>query len=309
MNHAGHWSAAQIPDQSGRIVVITGANCGIGYETAAALAGKGAHTVLVVRNMAQGATAIDRIRAQHPSADLALQELDLASMSSIHAAARELRSKYPAVDLLINNAGLVSFTRQTTRDGFEQHFGICHLGHFAFTGLMMDRLLATPKSRVVTVSSLGHRMSGAAIAFDDLNWQSRPYKWMQAYGQAKLANLLFTYELQRRLASVGGVATIATAAHPGTSKTNLVRNGATWVNVQNKLLGFLHQSPEMGALPTLRAAADPAALGGQFFGPNRFGQQRGHPCVVRSSAASYDRQLQRRLWEVSQDLTDVRYPV
>ncbi|WP_111510805.1 oxidoreductase [Mycobacterium kyogaense] len=303
------WNAQSIPDQTGRIAVVTGANSGIGYETAAALARNGAHTVLAVRDAKQGQLAVKKIRLAAPNADVTTQLLDLECLESIRSAAADLRARYPRIDLLVNNAGLVSFARQTTQDGFELHFGVCHLGHFAFTGLLLETLLNTAGSRVVTVSSLGHRLRKATLDFDDLDWTTRPYNWMHAYGSAKLANLLFTYELQRRLAEARNAETIATAAHPGTSKTSLVRGEPLWVKLQNLLFSGLHQDARMGALPTLRAATDPTVAGGQYIGPGGLGQQRGWPELVQSSAASRDTAAQRRLWEVSQKLTDVYYPV
>ena len=192
------WTTADIPDQSRRVAVITGANTGLGYETAAALAEHGAHVVLAVRNLDKGKDAVARITASSPQADVALQELDLTSLESVRAAAKQLRSEYDRIDLLINNAGVMWTPKSTTKDGFELQFGTNHLGHFAFTGLLLDRLLPVEGSRVVTVSSIGHRLR-ADIHFDDLQWE-RSYSRVGAYGQSKLANLLFTYELQRRLA-------------------------------------------------------------------------------------------------------------
>jgi NAD(P)-dependent dehydrogenase (short-subunit alcohol dehydrogenase family) len=300
------WTAADIPDQTGRVAVITGANTGLGYETAAALADHGAHVVLAVRNLDKGKDAAARISAQSPGAAVALQELDLTSLDSIRAAAEQLRSAHDRIDLLINNAGVMWTPKSTTKDGFELQFGTNHLGHFAFTGLLLDRLLPVAGSRVVTVSSIGHRIR-ADIHFDDLQWE-RGYNRVAAYGQAKLANLLFTYELQRRLAPLG--TTIAVAAHPGGSNTELTRNlPALVVPVANALVPLIAQGADMGALPTLRAATDPGVLGGQYYGPDGFGEQRGYPKVVASSAKSHDVEVQRRLWAVSEDLTAVVYPV
>jgi NAD(P)-dependent dehydrogenase (short-subunit alcohol dehydrogenase family) len=300
------WTAADIPDQTGRVAVITGANTGLGYETAAALADHGAHVVLAVRNLDKGKDAAARISAQSPGAAVALQELDLTSLDSIRAAAEQLRSAHDRIDLLINNAGVMWTPKSTTKDGFELQFGTNHLGHFAFTGLLLDRLLPVAGSRVVTVSSIGHRIR-ADIHFDDLQWE-RGYNRVAAYGQAKLANLLFTYELQRRLAPLG--TTIAVAAHPGGSNTELTRNlPALVVPFANALVPLIAQGADMGALPTLRAATDPGVLGGQYYGPDGFGEQRGYPKVVASSAKSHDVEVQRRLWAVSEDLTAVVYPV
>ena len=300
------WTAADIPDQTGRTAVITGANTGLGYETAAALAGRGARVVLGVRNLEKGRQAVARIAAATPGAAVELQELDLTSLESVRAAAAQLRSGHDRIDLLINNAGVMHTPKSTTKDGFELQFGTNHLGHFAFTGLLLDRLLPVAGSRVVTVSSIGHRIR-AAIHFDDLQWDRR-YSRVGAYGQSKLANLLFTYELQRRLAPHG--TTIAVAAHPGGSNTELMRNLPRPITAASALLVEpLMQGADLGALPTLRAATDPGVLGGQYFGPDGFQEIRGYPKVVASSAQSHDVELQRRLWAVSEELTGVVYPV
>jgi NAD(P)-dependent dehydrogenase (short-subunit alcohol dehydrogenase family) len=299
------WTAADIPDQTGRTAVITGANTGLGFETAAALAARGAQVVLAVRNLDKGKDAAAHIAAATPGADVQLQELDLTSLESVRAAAAQLRSDHDRIDLLINNAGVMYTPKSSTKDGFEMQFGTNHLGHFALTGLLLDRLLPVAGSRVVTVSSLGHRIR-AAIHFDDLQWERR-YSRVGAYGQAKLANLLFTYELQRRLAP-GGTA-IAVAAHPGVSNTELTRNLPRLVAAATALLEPLMQDADLGALPTLRAATDPAVLGGQYFGPDGFQEIRGSPKLVGSSPQSHDIELQRRLWTVSEELTGVVYPV
>jgi NAD(P)-dependent dehydrogenase (short-subunit alcohol dehydrogenase family) len=298
------WTTADIPDQSGRTAVVTGANTGLGYETAAALAAKGAHVVLAVRNLDKGKEAARRLEQATPGASVAVQALDLSSLESVRAAADELRSRHDTIDLLINNAGVMFTPKSTTKDGFELQFGTNHLGHFALTGLLLDRLLPVPGSRVVTVSSMGHRFA-RRIRFDDLQWE-RSYSRVGAYGQAKLANLLFTYELQRRLT---GSNTIAAAAHPGGSRTELTRNLPPLVAAASRLVEPLFQGADMGALPTLRAATDPAVLGGQYFGPDGFAQQRGYPKIVASSEASHDVDAQKRLWTVSEELTGVVYPV
>jgi NAD(P)-dependent dehydrogenase (short-subunit alcohol dehydrogenase family) len=298
------WTTADIPDQTGRVAVVTGANTGLGYETASALAAKGARVVLAVRNVDKGKAAADLVSSATPGASVALQELDLTSLDSIRAAADQLRSTYDGIDLLINNAGVMMTPKSTTKDGFELQFGTNHLGHFALTNLLLDRVLTAPGSRVVTVSSQGHRFV-RGIHFDDLQW-TRSYSRVGAYGQAKLANLLFTYELQRRLQ---GTDTIAVAAHPGGSNTELTRNIPAALRGLTTVLAPLMQGPDMGALPTLRAATDPGVLGGQYYGPDGFGEQRGYPKVVASSAASHDTDAQRRLWAVSEELTSVVSPV
>ncbi len=299
------WTSADVPDQSGRVAVVTGANSGLGYDTAAVLAGKGAHVVLAVRNLDKGKQAADKIKANNPNAVVALQELDLTSLDSVRKAADELRAAHPRIDLLINNAGVMYVpTRETTKDGFEMQFGTNHLGHFALTGLLLDNMLGVDGSRVVVVSSVGHRLL-ARIHFDDPQL-TRKYNRVEAYGQSKLANLMFTYELQRRL-KLKGAPTVALAAHPGFADTELMRYipgfipAFTW-------RGLL-QPAEKGALGTLRAATDPGAQGGQYYGPDGLGEIKGNPKLVKSSAQSHDEDIQRRLWSLSEELTGVKYPV
>lgn len=304
---ASRWTAADVPDQTGRIAVITGANSGIGYEAAAVLAARGAHVVMAVRNLDKGAAARDRIVAASPGAEVTLQELDLTSLDSVSVAAEALRSTYPRIDLLVNNAGVMWTPKETTKDGFELQFGTNHLGHFALTGLLLDHLLAVPGSRVVVVSSLAHKLL-ADIHLDDLQWERR-YSRIAAYGQSKLANLLFAYELQRRLA-LRDEPTIAVAAHPGGSYTELARNVPTILHPAYRIVGpLVFQSAAMGALPTLRAATDPDVQGGQYYGPDGIGEQRGNPKLVQSSPRSHDPELQRRLWTVSEELTGVTFPI
>ncbi|WP_017586102.1 SDR family NAD(P)-dependent oxidoreductase [Nocardiopsis ganjiahuensis] len=295
------WTEQHVPDQHGRVAVVTGANTGLGFETARMLAAHGAAVVLAVRDVEKGKRAAARI-----TGDVTVQALDLTSLDSIRSAAADLRAGHPRIDLLINNAGVMYTPRQTTADGFELQFGTNHLGHFALTGLLLDRLLPVPGSRVVTVSSTGHRIR-AAIHFDDLQWENS-YSRVAAYGQAKLANLMFTYELQRRLAPHG--TTVAVAAHPGVSDTELLRNApAVFRGPITWLAPLLTQKPEMGALPTLRAATDPAVLGGQYYGPGNRGEIRGYPKLVASSPDSHDQAVQQRLWTVSEELTGVAFPV
>ncbi|MGC4815916.1 SDR family NAD(P)-dependent oxidoreductase [Micromonospora sp. DT63] len=296
-----NWTEQQIPRQDGRVAVVTGANTGLGFETARLLAERGASVVLAVRDTEKGRRAAARING-----DVSVQELDLTSLESVRAAAADLRTAHPRIDLLINNAGVMYTPKQTTRDGFEMQFGTNHLGHFALTGLLLDVLLPVPGSRVVTVSSVGHRIR-AAIGFDDLQWE-RSYSRVAAYGQSKLANLMFTYELQRRLAPHS--TTVAVAAHPGVSNTELVRNAPAVVRAPITWFApVITQPAAAGALPTLRAATDPAVLGGQYYGPDGLGETRGYPKLVTSSPDSYDLTVQQRLWAVSEDLTGVRFPV
>ncbi|MDV3125653.1 SDR family NAD(P)-dependent oxidoreductase [Mycobacterium sp. 21AC1] len=301
------WTEGDVPDQSGRIAIVTGSNTGLGYETARVLAAKGAHVVVAVRNLDKGREAVDRITAAAPKADVKLQALDLGSLDSVRGGADALKGAYPRIDLLINNAGVMYPPKQTTADGFELQFGTNHLGTFALTGLLLDHLLPVEGSRVVTVASMAHRIQ-AAIHFDDLQWE-RSYNRVAAYGQSKLSNLLFTYELQRRLAAKEEP-TIAVAAHPGISNTELMRHiPGSGLPGFRQVAGLVTNSPAMGALATLRAATDPAAHGGQYYGPDGFRELRGHPKLVRSSSQSHDPQVQRRLWAVSEELTGVSYPV
>ncbi|WP_335976883.1 SDR family NAD(P)-dependent oxidoreductase [Streptomyces sp. CA2R106] len=303
-----NWTERDIPDQRGRVAVVTGANTGLGFETARMLAERGAAVVLAVRDVEKGRQAAARIAAGATAAAMGpvtVQALDLTSLESVRSAAADLRAAHPRIDLLVNNAGVMYTPRRTTADGFELQFGTNHLGHFALTGLLLDRLLPVPGSRVVTVSSTGHRIR-AAVHFDDLQWE-RSYSRIGAYGQSKLANLMFTYELQRRLAPHG--TTVAVAAHPGVSNTELVRNTPAPLRMPVTWLApLLTQKPEMGALPTLRAATDPEAAGGQYYGPGGRGEIRGYPRPVASSADSYDAAAQQRLWAVSEELTGVTFP-
>ncbi|KUI39663.1 short-chain dehydrogenase [Mycobacterium sp. GA-1199] len=299
------WTVADIPDQSGRTVIVTGANSGLGYDTAAALAGAGAAVVLAVRNLDKGNEAVERIKKSSPKAAVSVQALDLSSLDSVRRAADELRAAHPRIDLLINNAGVMYVpTRETTEDGFEMQFGTNHLGHFALTGLLLDNLRSVDGSRVVTVSSVGHRIM-ARIRFEDPHFETG-YNRVQAYGQSKLANLLFTFELQRRLAAAGAP-TIATAAHPGFSDTELMRYIPVFV--PDIVWKIFTQPADKGALPTLRAATDPNVQGGQYYGPDGVGEVKGHPKLVASSPQSRDEDIQRRLWSMSEELTGVTFPV
>src|SRR5258705_1517743 len=296
------WTSDDVPGQQGRLAVVTGANTGLGFETAQVLAARGASVVLAVRDIEKGKRAAARIAGTAPGANVMVQHLDLTSLDSIRAAADELRAKQPRIDLLINNAGVMFTPRQTTHDGFELQFGTNHLGHFALTGLLLEHMLPVPGSRVVTVSSIGHR-THARINFDDLQGE-RSYSRVGAYNQSKLANLMFTYELQRRLSGAG--TTIAVAAHPGFAATELARYTPA---ASAALARLISQKPAMGALPVLRAATDPGVLGGQYYGPRRLLGTRGYPELARSSGQSRDTAIQRRLWTASEELTGVTFPV
>src|SRR5262245_51112066 len=298
------WTSGDVPGQQGRLAVVTGANTGLGFETAQVLAARGASVVLAVRDTEKGERAAARIAVTAPGANVTVQPLDLASLESVRAAAGELRAQHPAIDLLINNAGVMFTPQQTTGDGFELQFGTNHLGHFALTGLLLEQMLPVPGSRVVTVSSTAHRLR-ARIHFGDLQAE-RSYSRVAAYGQSKLANLLFTYELHRRLSGAAG-ATIAVAAHPGLAGTELTRH--TPAIAAFLYARLLSQTAAMGALPTLRAATDPGVIGGQYYGPGRFFGTRGYPELAQSSRQSRDTAIARRLWTVSEQLTGVTFPV
>jgi NAD(P)-dependent dehydrogenase (short-subunit alcohol dehydrogenase family) len=305
---ANKWTDASVPDQSGRVAIVTGSNTGLGYETARVLAARGAHVVLAVRNVEKGQAAAAKISGLSPRADIKVQPLDVSSLQSVRTAAEELKTAYPRIDLLINNAGVMyTPTKEPTKDGFEMQFGTNHLGPFALTGLLLDHLLPVEGSRVVMVASVAHKIR-AAIHFDDLQWE-RSYDRVAAYGQSKLANLLFAYELQRRLAAKKE-STIALAAHPGFSNTELMRNLPGAVQPIWKLFGpYVTNSAEKGALPTLMAATSPTAQGGQYYGPDGIGEVMGYPKLVKSTAQSHDEALQKRLWTVSEELTGVTFPV
>ncbi len=306
MTATTRWTESDVPDQDGRVAVVTGANSGLGWETARVLAERGARVVLAVRNLDKGRQAVAAITERVPGAKLSLQRLDLASLESVRTAAAELRAAHPKIDLLVNNAGVMYTPRQKTQDGFDLQFGVNHLGHFALTGLLLEAMLPVAGSRVVTVSSFGHRIR-ADIHFDDLQFD-RSYNGVVAYGQAKLANLMFTYELQRRLDPHG--TTIAAAAHPGAAATELQQNmPGPLRTIATLLLPVFTQPAAMGALPTLRAATDPGVTGGQYYGPAGMAGTRGYPKVVASSKKSHVPAVQQRLWTVSEQLTNVTFPV
>jgi NAD(P)-dependent dehydrogenase (short-subunit alcohol dehydrogenase family) len=299
------WTATDIPDQSGRLAVVTGANSGLGAVTAKELARAGARVIVACRNTSKGDQAAAGIRSEVPTAQLDVRALDLADLDSVRAFAERVSAEEPPLDLLINNAGVMAPPRRTTKDGFESQFGTNHLGHFALTGLLLDRLQAADAPRVVTLSSGAHRMG--TIHFDDLQGERRYINWLW-YGQSKLANLMFCFELQKR-ATAAGSPLLSLAAHPGYARTNLQFAGPHWyeqwiMRITNPLLG---QSAEMGALPQLYAATAPGLAGGSFIGPDGLFENRGHPHVVTGAGRAYDEDSWRRLWEVSEELTGVHY--
>ena len=303
------WTAAQIPSQAGRTALITGANSGIGYRAALELARHGAHVLLGCRNYEKGQAALDRLLCEAQGASAELVELDMASLASIRAFAAAFAARGIALDLLINNAGVMALpTRELTADGFERQFGTNHLGHFALTGLLIPQLLAAPAPRVVTVASLAHR--NGKIEFDNLQSERR-YKPWDAYGATKLANILFANELNRR--AVAAHSKLASMpVHPGISVTSIFANGPGTGDLKAlavKILApFITQPDTAGALPTLYAATSPKAKGGEFIGPDGFGELKGSPVVVKARPKALDEAVGKRLWTVSEELTGVMYP-
>ena len=290
------WTTADMTDQTGRVAVVTGANSGIGYETAKALAVQGAAVVVASRSEAKGDDAVRSLRAAVPDARVERMALDLARLASVRGFAGAVRERFNRLDLLINNAGvMMPREREETADGFELQIGTNHLGHFALTVQLLDLLEATPDSRVVTVSSSAQ--SFGRLDLDDLHWTRRRFHRMGSYGASKIANMLFTLELQRRFAAKGS-STLAVACHPGWTRTNLQRTSPTF-----RLLGPLFaMQPWQGALPTLFAAVAPDVEGGGYYGPHGLGTLRGYPVVNEPAAASRDRALAERLWSLSEDL-------
>lgn len=294
------WTFDDIPDQTGRTAVVTGANTGIGFETARALARKGAHVTLACRNLDKGREAVERILAETADAAVSLEQLDLSDLRNIEAFATRFKDQHERLDLLILNAGVMVPPESKTAQGFELQFGVNHLGHFALTGELLPLVQATEGSRVVVVSSTA--ATRGAINFDDLNFEKRGYAPWHAYGQSKLANQLFTLELQRRLRAAGS-SVLVTAAHPGWTATDLQRTTA----LVRFLNHFVAMKPPQGALPTLRAATDREASGGDYYGPDGFLQIRGHPKRIDMVKQAKNAADAARLWEISEDLTGVRY--
>jgi NAD(P)-dependent dehydrogenase (short-subunit alcohol dehydrogenase family) len=292
------WTAENIPSQKGKVVIVTGSSSGIGYEAARVIANKGADVIIAVRSEGKGEKAIEKIKAQNPDAKVRLMLLDLADLQSVAAFINKFKSEYTKLDILINNAGVMMPPYSKTKDGFERQFGTNHLGHFALTGQLLDILKNTPNSRVVNVSSGAHNFGN--IDFDDLNWENRNYKTARAYGDSKIANLYFTYELSNR---INGTDMIVSAAHPGWTATELQRHSGI-ASIGNK---FFAMPIEQGALPTLRAATDELVKSGDYYGPDGWREMRGYPVKVQSNELSHNLEIAKRLWNVSEELTDIRY--
>ncbi len=298
------WTTTDIPDQTGRIAIITGANTGIGYEAALALAEKGAHVLLACRNEAKGREAADKIEAANPKGSVELMPLDLSSLESVRQFAEAFDSSHEKLDLLINNAGVMIPPFGMTAEGYELQIGVNYIGHFALTGLLIDRLMATPGSRIVTLSSLAHR--NGKIDFDtfrgtDLN-DGADYKPTISYLQSKLADLMFAIELQRRL-SGSESETISVAAHPGFTATDLQRHSG----LVNRIVGLWSNDPPQGALPTLFAATSPDAEPGGYYGPDGIYEARGYPAPSKVMPRARDRQVAERLWSYAEEATGVRF--
>ena len=294
------WDSHDVPDQKGRVAIVTGSSSGIGYETARMLAAKNATMIIAVRNLEKGQSALEKIKDAHPDADVRVMELDLASLDSVRRFAEKFKKEFFQLDLLINNAGVMMPPYSKTADGFELQFGTNHLGHFALTGLLLDLILKTENSRIVTVSSGSHR--AGKLDFDDLNREKGKYKKMKTYGDSKIANLYFTYALQEKLERARSK-TIAVASHPGWTGTDLQRH----VGFLSFLNRFLSQGIDMGALPTLYAASAPDVKGSDYYGPSGWKEMKGYPKKVDSNELSHDKDIAKKLWDVSEELTKVKY--
>jgi NAD(P)-dependent dehydrogenase (short-subunit alcohol dehydrogenase family) len=299
------WTTAQINSQSGRSFVVTGANSGLGFETARQLAVHGARVTLTCRSDAKGRPAVDRIRAESPGALVEFRVLDLADLDSVRAFAAAVTSDPITVDVLVNNAGVMFPPRALTRQGFESQFATNHLGHFALTALLFDTICRGGDARVVTVSSLEHKRG--SIHFDDLTGE-RSYSPRGFYQQSKFANVLFGLELDRRVREAG-IPVRSLLVHPGWASTNLQTSAPTGAMKQLMKVGnrLLAQSAEIGALNQLYAAVDPAAGSGCFYGPDGLGELRGYPTVVQPAESARNKETARRLWEVSEELTGVTF--
>jgi NAD(P)-dependent dehydrogenase (short-subunit alcohol dehydrogenase family) len=305
------WTVDQIPDQSGRVAVVTGANGGIGLCTASALAGAGAHVVMACRNLEKAGAAVTSIRAKHPAASVEVVACDLSSQAATRAAAEQVRADHRRIDLVIANAGVMAMPHRVTEDGWELQLATNHLGHFTFVGLLLDRLLDVPGSRVVSVTSNAHKFG--RIRFEDLHSQRKYRRW-RAYGQSKLANMLFASELARRLLAARAP-TIAGAAHPGYAATEIQATAtrASGRRLTARVTGLADrafgQSPAMGALPSLYAATSPHMISGMLIGPSGLFELWGHPQAVVPGKRAQDVDVARRLWQVSEELTGVTFPV
>jgi NAD(P)-dependent dehydrogenase (short-subunit alcohol dehydrogenase family) len=294
------WDRSNIPNQKGKVIVITGATSGLGKEATKVLVEKGATIVMAVRNTQKAASVVKEIQKTFPDAIIDVRELDLISLKSVQDFADGILAAYNQLDILINNAGIMMCPYSKTEDGFEIQMGVNHLGHFALTGLLMPLLKQTKKSRVVATASIAHKSGN--INFEDINWEKRKYATTKAYSDSKLANLYFAYELARKLKNEPNAPMIV-AAHPGWTKTELDRHSGVVAFLSN----MIAQTAEMGTLPTLRAAVDADLKSGDYIGPVKFMEMRGYPVVVKSNAMSYDTTKAKQLWDMSEEMTGVKY--
>ena len=294
------WTQSDIPDQTGRISIVTGANSGIGLETARELARNGAHVVLACRSETRGKEALANIQSELPAAQLEFMALDLADLEQVRSFATNFCDRFDRLDLLINNAGVMIPPASKTKQGYELQLGVNHIGHFALTGLLLPRLAATANARVINVSSVAHR--GGSMHFEDLDFDARGYNANAAYGQSKLANLLFTAELARK-ADAAGADILVAAAHPGWTQTNLQKHSKLF----QSLNPFFGMQPIGGALPTLRAATGSDVASGDYFGPSKFFEMWGAPKKASRSSSARNSADAQRLWEISEERTGVTF--
>ena len=307
MTNDMNWTIQNIPALTGKVVIVTGGNSGLGYESVKAFAMKDAEVILASRSLEKGEEARTAILQAVPEGKIQVMQLDLGDLESVRAFAADFKKKHKRLDILLNNAGIMMTPYFKTKDGFEGQFGTNHLGHFALTGLLFDLIQITPGSRIVNVSSGAHR--NGVMDFDNLQFEDgKGYTPSKAYGRSKIANLLFTYELQRKL-EASGSDTIALAAHPGIAMTNLARHmeGRLLFKILIPLFKRMAQDQAMGALPQLRASVDPGVKGAEYYGPDGKREWKGYPVVVQSNEASHNQQDAARLWEESERLTGVKY--
>jgi NAD(P)-dependent dehydrogenase (short-subunit alcohol dehydrogenase family) len=295
-----NWTSEDIPNQSNKVIVITGATSGLGKQATKVLVSKNAKVILAVRNTQKAKDVVLEIRKDFPNAKLEIRHLDLGKLKSVKTFAKEFTNDYSQLDVLINNAGIMMCPYSKTEDGFEIQMGTNHFGHFALTGLLTPLLLETKDSRVVATSSIAHK--SGSINFDDINWESRKYNTIKAYADSKLANLYFTYELARKYKDNPN-APIFTVAHPGGTNTDLGRH----MSITKLLAPLLGQKVEVGTLPSLRAATDLNAVSGDYFGPKNFFESRGYPVIVQPNKMAQNEVNAKRLWEISEQLTGVKY--
>jgi NAD(P)-dependent dehydrogenase (short-subunit alcohol dehydrogenase family) len=294
------WNTQDIPDQKGKVVIITGATSGLGKEAAKVFAEKGATVIMPVRNAEKAKSVLEEILKLNPNSKIVIKSLDLSSLNSIQLFADDFLNSYNQLDILINNAGIMYCPYSKTQDGFEMQMGTNHLGPYALTAHLMPLLMKTASSRIVNTASLAHLTGN--IDFEDINWENRKYKTMQAYADSKIANLYFHYELSKRLKGQNN-APLVIAAHPGWTKTELDRH----IGIVGIISSIIGQKAEKGVLPTLRAATDPAAISGDYFGPDGFREMRGYPVKVKSNAMSLNAQKAEQLWTLSEKLTGIKY--